>query len=321
MMTHFPKLLALLALLAFLASATTAEAQELEARRWNHLPVDTNFHGIGYGYVEGDLSFDPVLQIDDATVKLHNLGLRTIRTFDLFGLTARVDLLGAYQEGTWKGTLAGTQAQVSREGWGDPTVRFGINLYGAPAIEAKDFAEHRAAQKRSTVVGVAVAVQVPLGEYFDEKLINLGTNRFIIRPQIGVVHNRGKWGFEFTGSTWVYTDNDDFFGGRKLENKPFYTVQGHIEYHFVPKFWLAGGLAFGIGAESTVSGDHKDDRRENLVYSVSVGYSITRNFGVKLGYLGTSALARTGTDFDSLIMSATFFWPDTVLQKALGLGE
>jgi len=24
-----------------------------------------------------------------------------------------------------------------------------------------------------------------------------------------VVHNRGTWSFELTGSTWIFTDNDD----------------------------------------------------------------------------------------------------------------
>ena len=95
-------------------------------------------------------------------------------------------------DGTWKGTLAGAPAQLSREGWADPIVRFGVNLYGAPALNGKAFAEYRAEHERQTIVGAAVLVQVPLGQYFDDKLINLGTNRFTIRPQLGMVHNRGK---------------------------------------------------------------------------------------------------------------------------------
>ena len=31
------------------------------------------------------------------------------------------------------------------------------------------------------------------GEYLDDKLINLGANRFAIRPQSGVVHTRGMF--------------------------------------------------------------------------------------------------------------------------------
>ncbi len=311
----------LLALLLVFASAATTRAQELEPGRWNHLPINTNFIGVGYAYAEGDLSLDPVLQIEDATVQIHTVALRTIRTFDLLGFSARVDLSGAWQDGTWKGSLAGTPARVHRKGWADPAVRFTLNLYGAPPVEARHFAAYKAEHDSQTIVGVGISVQVPLGEYFDDKLINLGTNRFTIRPQLGVVHERGNWKLEFTGSTWIYTDNDDFFGDNKLANEPFYTIQGHAQYHLLPTLWAAAGLAYGNGARSTVSGDRKDDRKENLVYSASVGYSLTRTLGIKVGYLGTSGLARTGIDFDSVIVSATFFWPDSLVRAALGLGE
>ena len=46
-----------------------AQAQELEPRRWAHLPVDTNFGAIAYAYKEADISFDPVLQIENAKSK------------------------------------------------------------------------------------------------------------------------------------------------------------------------------------------------------------------------------------------------------------
>lgn len=310
-----------LALLLVLASNAVARAQELEPGRWNHLPINTSFLGIGYAYADGDLSFDPVLQIEDATVEIHTVALRTIRSFDLLGFSARVDLSGAYQDGTWKGTLAGAPARVDRKGWADPIVRFTLDLYGAPPLEGKAFAEYRAAHESHTIVGVGVSVQVPLGEYFDDKLINLGTNRFTIRPQLGVVYDRGSWKLELTGSTWIYTDNDDFYGGNELENKPFYTIQGHVRYNVLPMLWVAGGLAYGNGARSTVSGDRKDDRKENLVYGASVGYFLTRNLGLKVGYLGTSSLARTGTDFDSVIVAATLSWPDSWVRSALGLDK
>jgi len=63
-----------------------------------------------------------------------------------------------------------------------------------------------------------------------------------------------------------------------------------------------------------VDGDGKDDRKQNLVFAGSVGYSITRYFGVKVGYLGTRALADTGVDFDSVIVAATFLWSEKGLK-------
>ncbi len=272
--------------------------------------MGTNFHGGGYAFTDGDLSLDPVLKIEDATFEMHTVALKYIRTFELLGRSARVDLAGAYQDGTWKGTLDGVAARVERNGWADPVMRFAVNLYGAPPLEGQEFASYRAEQERETIVGAGLAVHFPLGEYFDDKLINLGSNRFTIRPQLGVVHNRGRWSFELTGTAWIYTDNDDFFGGKKLEQDPFYTIQGHVVYNFRPTMWIAGGLAYGIGRESTIDEEDKDDRKQNLLFALSAGYAVTRNFGVKVGYLGKRALADTGVDYDSFIVGATFFWSE-----------
>jgi len=74
--------------------------------------------------------------------------------------------------------------------------------------------------------------------------------------------------------------------------------------------WIAGGLAYGIGQKSTIDGEDKDDRKQNLLFALSTGYAVTRNFGVKVGYLGKRALADTGVDFDSFIVGATFFWSE-----------
>jgi opacity protein-like surface antigen len=74
--------------------------------------------------------------------------------------------------------------------------------------------------------------------------------------------------------------------------------------------WIAGGLAYGIGRKSTIDGEEKDDRKQNFLFAVSAGYSVTRNFGVKVGYLGKRALADTGADFDSFIVGASFFWSE-----------
>ena len=38
-------------------------AQELEPRRWSHLPTGKSFIGGGYVYTKGDIYFDPVLQL------------------------------------------------------------------------------------------------------------------------------------------------------------------------------------------------------------------------------------------------------------------
>jgi hypothetical protein len=99
---------------------------------------------------------------------------------------------------------------ASRSGWSDTFVRFATNLYGAPPLAGKDFADYRARTKDETIVGAGLAVRLPTGDYEDDKLINLGQNRFAFRPQLGLVVSRGKWTSELTAEVAFYTDNDDF---------------------------------------------------------------------------------------------------------------
>ena len=294
--------------IGLLAWGAVANAQELEPRRWSHLPTGTNFFGSGYAYTKGDVFFNPVLKIEDATVEMHTAALKYIRTFEVFGKSARADLAAAYQDGTWKGRLDGSPARANRSGWADPVLRVAINLFGAPPLEGEEFARYRAEIESETIVGAAVAVHVPLGEYFDDKLINLGTNRFAVRPQLGAVHNRGKWGYELTGSTWFFTDNDDFYGDTRREQDPLFTLQGHVVYTLRPGLWLAGGAGYGYGGESTIDGDRKNDETSSVVFGASLGVPITRYFGLKIGYLGTRTQNDTGLDSDSLVTGASFLW-------------
>src|SRR5210317_2073509 len=244
-------------------------AQELEPRRWSHLPTGKNFVGGGYAYSEADIFLDPVLRIEDGEMEMHTWALKYIRTFELLQKSARIDFTQAYQDGRYTGLLNGVPTSIKRSGLADSVLRFAINLYGAPPLEGKKFAAYRAKANVETVFGTALVVQLPTGDYMDDKLINLGTNRFTFRPQLGVVHNRGKWSMELTGAVYLYTDNDDFFNGNKLEQDPYYAIQTHLIYAFQPGFWASASAGYGHGGESKVNGEEKNDIRENLAWALS----------------------------------------------------
>jgi hypothetical protein len=283
-------------------------AQELEPRRWSHLPTGKNFAGGGYVYTEANILFDPVLRIENVEMEMHTWALKYIRTFELFQKSARVDVTQGYQEGRWTGLVDGVPSSIKRNGLSDSVLRFAINLYGAPPLEGKEFSAYRAKVDVETIVGTALVVQLPTGDYMDDKLINLGTNRFTFRPQFGVVHNRGKWSMELTGAVWLYTDNDDFFNGNKLEQDPYYTIQTHLIYTFRPGFWTAASAGYGYGGESTVSGVEKNDRRETLAWALSFGFPITRELGVKVIYLATRSQKSIGQDTDSIGGAFSILW-------------
>lgn len=283
-------------------------ALDPEPRQWNHLPMGTNFAGVAYAYTEADIFSDPALLLEDVEMQLDTWAGKYIRTFDLFNKSSRIDITQAYQQGKWSGLLDGTPASISRNGWSDTLVRVAMNLYGAPPLRGKEFARYRSGVDVETIVGLALAVRLPTGEYKKDKLINLGNNRFTFRPQIGVAHVRGKWAVEATGQVAFFTDNDEFFNGNTLEQKPLYIVYGHLIRTFRPGLWASVSLGYDYGGERTLNGVDKDDTQRNIAWKLSFAYPINRMAGVKVSYVGTRTKESTGFDSDTLAASVSFAW-------------
>jgi|LGVF01.2.fsa_nt_gb hypothetical protein len=288
--------------------ASPCLAEELEPRRWAHLPIDTNFVATGYAYTETDIGFDPVLKLENVQMEMDTWIAKYIRSFALLEKTARIDILQAYQEGRWSGLLDGTPKTVKRSGWSDTFLRFAINLYGAPPLQGKEYAKYRETTKIETIIGAGLSVQLPTGDYMDDKLINLGSNRFTFRPQVGAVHTRGKWSLETTGVVAFYTDNNDFFNGNKLEQDPLYSFNGHLIYSFRPGLWASTSVGYDYGGRSSVDGTKKNDRKQNLAWALSFGFLVNRHLGVKVAYIGTRTQESTGIDSDTLAIGVSTFW-------------
>jgi hypothetical protein len=178
-------------------------SQELQPRRWAALPVGVNFVALGTLWTYGDILFDPALLIEDAEVEILGVGAGYIRTFEMFGKQARIDAALPYANGRWSGLLDGEPASVRRHGFADARLRLSVNLLGSPPLKMREFAGFQAQNPAYTTVGAAVGVTVPTGEYRSDRLINLGENRWVIRPELGVLHQHHNWQFEVTGSVFL----------------------------------------------------------------------------------------------------------------------
>ena len=287
-------------------------AQELEINRWNHLPIDQNFVTANYARTQGEIAFDPVLRIEGATVEMDTWLLGYLRTFELFERTARVEIRQAWQEGTWNGLINGTQTSATREGLSDTFVKFAGNLIGAPPLAGKAYADYRAATDVETIVGVALGVQLPTGDYMEDKLINLGSNRFTFRPQLGLNQKYHNWSFEITGMASIFTDNTSFFNGNQLAQDPIYSIDGSVIYTFKSGIWASASAGIGVGGQSTVSGVDKDDHREDVGWAVSAGFPVTRSLGFKATYLELDHWEKVGTASRTMSVGLVGTWRDMV---------
>lgn len=294
--------------LFLLLAPVALNAQDLEPRRWSHLPVGLNVLGAGTGRAEGDIFFDPVLLVEDATYELYPLGVSYVRTFELAGRSSRIDVVLPWASGRWEGLLDGAYTSLRRHGFADPRLRFSINLSGAPALRGKDYLQYVQEHPVRTTVGAGVELVLPFGEYTSERLINLGGNRYVVRPQLGVLHQRGKWQFEATGSVFLYEDNDEFWRGTYLEQDPLWFLQGHLIYTFKPGWWASLSSGYGHGGRSQVNGVAKDNDARNAYWSLSFGFPLSQRQAMKIAWFSGDTHIRAGSSFDTLLLAWSVNW-------------
>jgi hypothetical protein len=280
-------------------------AQNVSPRRWSHLPQGAQFLGAGFACTDADIYFDPLLQAENVTAEIFTIPAAYIYSFDFMKRSARVDVTQIYQQGEWKGLLNGLPARVTREGFGDTQLRFAVNLYGAPPLAGKEYMAYRQQQKTETLIGAGLLVVAPTGEYFPDKLINLGNNRWEFHPQLGLVHTRNRWTYEVTSAVWFFTENKDFWQNSTRKQDPLLALQGHVIYTYRPGCWFAGSMGYGNGAENTVNGVDKADRSENLIWAFSAGLPIDRVTGIKLAWVDKATKSGTGSDSRSILLSVS----------------
>jgi hypothetical protein len=268
------------------------KAQEIEPRAFAPSPVGVTFVLVGMARSTGGVLTDPSLPVDNVDAEIDGALLGLGRTFGLFGHLASVGVVQSHVSARVTGTLDGEPAQATRSGFGDTKLRFSMNLLGNPAMSAAEFAQ----RKPRTTVGASLTISAPTGEYYPEKLINVGTNRWAIKPEIGVSYPHGGWTLEATAGVWLFDDNTDFFGGQRREQDPLASIQAHVGYTFRPRLWLAADATYYDGGESTVDGIAKDDRQSNSRYGMTLSLPVARRQSLRL-YWNDGATTRIGSEF------------------------
>jgi hypothetical protein len=289
--------------LAVALLSTSAAAQELEPRALVNAPIGVNFLLVGVGYAYGDLLLEPSLPLDNGKARLGTLGLGYLRSIDFIGMAGKVSFVIPTATGTWKATIADNDTSTSRTGFGDPVLKLSVNFIGSPALTMTEFRDYR----QSMVVGASIAVTAPVGQYYADRLINLGTNRWSFSPRVGASQVAGRWLLEGYASATFYSTNDDFYGGKTLEQDPFYDVQAHAIYTIRgADMWVAGSVGYGSGGRSTIDGVPKS-RIENIRISGVLRVPIARGHALKLAYISGLKTA-LGTDFDTFQLAYQYAW-------------
>jgi hypothetical protein len=289
--------------LMLMAGLSSVHAQEIEPRAYSNAPIGVNFLIAGYVYTQGGLSFDPALPVKDPELETSSAVLGYARVIDLGGMSGKIDAIVPYTWLTGTAMLSGTPIERVVDGFSDPKFRLTVNLVGAPSLSLQEFANYQ----QDLIIGASLQVSAPLGQYDNSRVVNVGSNRWSFKPELGISKAVGRWTMEFAAAATLYTDNHDFYGGSTRSQDPIYSLQGHAIYSFRSGIWGSLDANYFVGGRTTIYDALNRDLQQNWRVGGTLAFPVDRLNSVKL-YASSGVSARTGNNFDLLGVAWQHRW-------------
>lgn len=293
----------LLAFCALLGVIAVADAQDIEPRAYSNAPIGVNFLVAGYAYTQGALSFDPALSLTDADLRTNNAVIGYARVLNLGGKSGIFDVTLPYTFLSGEAIYEGEPVERQVDGMSNPAFRLSWNFYGAPAMGLREFSTWQ----QDLVIGASLRVSAPWSQYDSSRLVNIGTNRWSFKPELGISKTLGQWTVEGQLAATIYTDNDDFFGGNRREQDPIYSAQAHTIYGFKSGKWASFDLTWFGGGRTTFNGVDKQDLQQNWRLGATFAVPVNRKNSVKF-YASSGVSDRTGNSYDLIGIVWQYRW-------------
>jgi hypothetical protein len=280
-------------------------AQGLVPRAYVITPVDGNAITLSYGYQYGDVLFDPSVPITNTGSQLNVALFSYYHAFSFFGRSANVAVVLPYAEGNFSGTVVGVHQSIYRSGLTDSSFRLSANLKGGPAMTAADFGDWR----QKTLIGVSLTVEAPTGQYDPARLINPGSHRWALKPELGLSRRWGSWILDAYGGVWFFTSDDRYFPGSTIRiQQAIGVIETHLSYDVKPRLWfsLDGNFWYG-GATSLNGGENIRTRQENSRVGVTMSVPVAKHQSLKFSYSIADHVS-FGGDFQMVTAAWQYSW-------------
>lgn len=277
-------------------TSVSAAGQELEPHAYSPSPVGTTFLVVSATRSAGGVLTDPTLPVADVDAEA---GVLAIGAGHVFRLGSRQALVLGALPITWgeaSGQIGEDRRSVSRRGLADPRVKLSVILAGSRAMTPAEFVR----APRRTVLGASLTVVPPVGQYDAAKLINLGSNRWSFKPELGVSRPSGRWTFDGYAGVWLFTDNDTFYPGTaRRQQNPIVALQVHVSYTLARRAWVAFDGTWYSGGRSNVNGVDKLDLQRSTRVGATLAWPIGSRQSIKVSY-SAGATTRFGGDFQTI---------------------
>lgn len=272
-------------------SLLDVQAQEIEARAYSNAPIGMNF-------VTGGIA-----QAKSGSYTLNTQALSVTHVIDVAGQSGRLTLALPYSELTGTGQVGGQAINASAEGLSDPMIKASVNLYGAPALTNSEFKSYQ----QDLIIGASLAATIPWGQYNSNQMLNVGANRSLIQPAMGLSQAVGPWRLELAGMATIYTSNNNFLGNNTLSQNPVYSGETHVIYYFPSTAWISADATYFTGGQTYVNGIATGGIQENWRFGSTLSYPIDKQNSIRL--TGSKGIySRTDTSYNAVGISWQYRW-------------
>jgi hypothetical protein len=274
-------------------------------------PVRSNAIILTYSYFSGSVLFDGAVPITGAVAHVNVPSFTYYHSLNFLGRSANIAATLPYGVGNFRGTVTGAAAHAYRSGMLDSFYRFSVNLKGGPAMPLEEF--HKWRQKM--LIGTSLKIVAPSGQYDPTKLINLGTNRWAFKPEIGYSQRWGRWLLDAYAAAWFFTTNPEFFshnpyfpGTQTQSESPVTAFEGHLSYDFKPRLWFSLDANFWRGGETSLNGvSNSLTAQRNSRIGATAAIPITKHQTLKISY-NNGAYVNYGGNYQNVSVAWQYSW-------------
>ncbi|HEY4008623.1 MAG TPA: transporter [Acidobacteriaceae bacterium] len=285
-------------------AGTFAVAQDLEPRVYSASPVGTSFLQFGFSRSHGDVVFDPTIPLTNVEATLYAPAVAVSHTFGLFGRQTLLSVGLPYVWGNISGDVGTQSATAYRSGLADLRLRYSVNLHGSPAQPPDKFAR----KARTYIIATSLTVDVPSGQYGPSNLINIGTNRWAIKPELGFSYPIRKFDVDLYAGAWFFATNGSYYPGSATRSQePLTGVQAHFSYTVRRRLWVAFDSTWYGGGAVSVSGGPETSRLSNTRLGATGSIPLPDQQSIKLAY-STGVYGRIGASFNTVTVSWQKTW-------------
>ena len=207
------------------------------------------------------------------------------------------------------GVVPGASVSQSASGYADPSVQLDVNLIGTPPLKAGfDLLNY----EPTWTLDAAVMLGVPIGEYDNSKLVNLGLNRFFGRIAFPFKYHFGVFApgymssLEVVPSVWLFAENDNFVG-QKLQNDPLWQLEAHWTQDFTRHFFGSIDLLYRNGFQSEINGVDVGSDIEIGDIGVTLNFQVTDSLTLRTSF-SSNVFGDSDIDSSMVRLQVVYAW-------------